>query len=318
MTDLGIAIVGRGVMGTAHAQALAALGRAEQIRYVVARTLGATLEAAPRATVVDDLEIVLSDPDVHVVSICTPSGSHRELAVRALAAGKHVLLEKPIALTLEDSRAICDAAERSGTIFMVAHVVRFFEGYRLLARDIAAGKIGAPLSAQAVRAGSRPEWSDWLRNYSQAGGILVDFGIHDIDQLNLLLGDPVEVTATGPVPFGPIETTIRYRSGAVGVVRSFADLPTDEPFHSSIEVRGTAGVARYDFAAGSAEALENAEAAEDPYARQWQYFLDCVAQGVAPEWCPPAAAVAALEVALAATKSLELGIPVRVKPAASV
>jgi len=305
---MGIAIVGRGVMGSAHAHALASLGRADQIRYVVARTPGGTIEAVPCATVVDDLEIVLADPDIEVVSICTPSGTHRELAVRALAAGKHVLLEKPIALTLEDSRAICDAAERSGTIFMVAHVVRFFEGYRLLERDVAAGKIGVALSARAVRSSSRPEWSDWLRNYSQAGGILVDFGIHDIDQLNLLLGEPVEVTATGPVPFGPIETTIRYRSGAVGTVRSFADLAVDEPFRSSIEVCGTGGVARYEFAA---------EAAEDPYARQWEYFLDCVSQDVSPELCPPSAAVAALEVALAATKSLELGVPVRVKPAAS-
>ncbi|QYH35078.1 Gfo/Idh/MocA family protein [Salinibacterium sp. M195] len=327
----GIAIIGRGAMGATHARALASLGRAEQIKYVVARTAGGVAEAAPGASVISDFEVVLNDPEVDVVSICTPTGTHRELAVQALRAGKNVLLEKPIALTMDDGRAICDEAQRSGKVFMVAQVVRFFDGYRQLADDVAAGKLGRLVSARATRLSSKPDWADWLRDFAEAGGMLVDFGIHDFDQMNLLLGDPVEVSATGPSltgarnATGPVETTITYRDGGIGQVLSYADLPSGAPFRSSVEVVGTGGFAQYEYAAESpvspavsryslsavARDSRVSLAAEDPYARQLEYFLDCVAREAEPSFCPTPSALVALEVALAATTSLELGAPVR-------
>ncbi|MGV8858226.1 Gfo/Idh/MocA family protein [Rhodoglobus sp.] len=322
----GIAIVGRGAMGSTHVRALASLGRAEQIKYVVARTTGGVAEAAPVASVISDFGAVLNDPEVDVVSICTPTGTHRELAVSALRAGKNVLLEKPIALTMDDARAIRDEAQRSGKVFMVAQVVRFFDGYRQLADDVAAGKIGRLVSARATRLSSKPDWADWLRDFAEAGGMLVDFGIHDFDQMNLLLGDPVEVSAIGEAVTGPVETTITYRDGGIGQVLSYADLPSGAPFRSSLEVVGTGGFAQYEYAAASVNSSAVSRyslsavaydsrvvlGADDPYARQLEYFLDCVAQGTEPGFCPTPSALTALEVALAATTSLELGAPVRV------
>lgn len=340
----GIAIVGRGAMGSTHARALASLGRAEQIKYVVTRTAGGVAEAAPAASVIDDFDVVLNDSEIDVVSICTPTGTHRDLAVRALRAGKNVVLEKPIALTMDDGRAIHEEAQRSGKVFMVAQVVRFFEGYRQLAGDVAAGKLGQPVSARATRLGSKPDWADWLRDYSEAGGMLVDFGIHDFDQMNLLLGDPIEVCAKGPAATGsrtgaaagrsatgPVETTITYREGAIGQVLSFADLPVGVPFRSSLDVVGTGGFAQYEYAAASSQSpavsryslsaqahhAQDFLGAEDPYARELEYFLDCVAQGAEPDFCSTPSAVLALEVALAATKSLHLGAPVAVGSVAS-
>ncbi|MGV8852580.1 MAG: Gfo/Idh/MocA family protein [Rhodoglobus sp.] len=327
----GIAIVGRGAMGSTHARALASLGRAEQIRYVVARSAGGEAEAAPAASVISDFEVVLNDPEIDVVSICTPTGTHRELAVSALRAGKNVLLEKPIALTMDDARAICGEAQRSGKVFMVAQVVRFFDGYRQLADDVAAGKLGRLVSARATRLSSKPDWADWLRDFAEAGGMLVDFGIHDFDQMNLLLGDPVEVSAIGAAVTGPVETTITYRDGGIGQVLSYADLPAGAPFRSSLEAVGTGGFAQYEYAAASpmspavsryslsalAQYSRVSLAAEDPYARQLQYFLDCVAREAEPGFCPMPSALVALDVALAATKSLELGLPVRLDSAAA-
>lgn len=335
----GIAIVGRGAMGSTHARALASLGRAEQIKYVVTRSLGGIAEAAPPASVINDFDVALNDPDIDVVSICTPTGTHRELAVRALRAGKNVLLEKPIALTMHDGRAIHEEALRSGKVFMVAQVVRFFDGYRQLRHDIAEGKLGTLVSARATRLSSTPDWAEWLRDYAEAGGMLVDFGIHDCDQMNLLLGEPIEVSATGTGPVGPVETTITYRDGGVGQVLSFADLRAGVPFRSSIEVVGTEGFAQYEYAAEAlktggdessrfsrvsryalAAAGHDTELhldAEEPYARQFEYFLDCVAEGIEPGLCPTSSALTALEVALAATKSLVLGVPVQLNAAPS-
>jgi len=326
----GIAIVGRGAMGSTHAHALASLGRAEQIKYVVARTAGGATDAAPAASVVSDFDVVLNDSTIDVVSICTPTGTHRELAVRALRAGKNVLLEKPIALTIEDGRAINDEALRSGKVFMVAQVVRFFEGYRKLANDVASRKLGRLVSARATRLSSKPDWADWLRDFREAGGMLVDFGIHDFDQLNLILGDPIEVSAVGSAVTGAVESTITYRDGGVGHVLSFADLPVGAPFRSSLEVVGVEGFAQYEYAAETLASRAVSRyslsvlgqdsqvflGAENPYARQLEYFLDCVAQGAEPGICPTPSALKALEVALAATTSLELGAPVQMESGA--
>jgi predicted dehydrogenase len=331
----GIAIIGRGMMGSRHADAVAALGRAAEIRYVVARTAGGHLEAAPSATVIDDFSVVLDDPDIDVVSICTPTGTHRELAVRALRAGKNVLLEKPIALTMRDGRAIYDEAIRSGMVFMVAHVVRFFEGYRLLHSDAAEGKLGQLVAARATRLGSKPDGAAWLQDFVEAGGMLVDFGIHDFDQMNSLLGQPLTVKATGSEVHGPVETTVTYEGGGVGQVLSFTDQKNGVPFRSSLEVVGTDGFAQYDYAAETPQqpgagpprlsrvsrySLSTADYdstvdldVDEPYARQLEYFLDCVERGAKPGRCPTPSALSALEVALAAQESLRSGSSIEVE-----
>ncbi|MGV8876898.1 MAG: Gfo/Idh/MocA family protein [Rhodoglobus sp.] len=330
----GVAIVGRGFMGKTHVSALATLGRAHDVRYIVARSGGEPVENAPAAKVVADFDIALNDPAVSVVSICTPTGTHRELAVRALRAGKNVLLEKPIALTLSDGLAIQHEAALAGTTFMVAQVVRFFDGYRQLRHDVAAGKVGRALSVRASRFGIKPDWADWLRDYAGAGGMLVDFGIHDFDQVNLFLGEPVHVSVAGSGTFGPLETTVTYRGGGIGQVLSYADTPEGLPFRSSLEILGTDGVARYDFAAETEKTNSTDSSVfdevsrytlaakehdttmyfdpHDPYARQFDYFFTCVETGAQPGLCTTPSAQRALEVALAAQQSCERQTPVSI------
>jgi predicted dehydrogenase len=243
---------------------------------------GGVAEAAPAASLIRDFNVVLNDPEIDVVSICTPTGTHRELAVRGLHAGKNVLVEKPIALTMDDAQVIHEEAPRSGRVFMVAQVVRFFAGYKRLRLDFNDGKRGSLLSARATRFSTTPDRADWLRDFAEAGGMLVDFGIHDCDQMNLFLGDPIEVSAIGAAATGPVETTITYRDGGIGQMLSYADLPSAAPFRSSLEVVGTAGFAQYEYAAESvnssavsrysisadAQSSQVVLGAEDPYARQ--------------------------------------------------
>lgn len=319
-----IAIIGAGYMGRTHAAAWAALGLGENIRYVCSRQAGEGVAGAPNARAVTDLAAVLADPDVDIVSVCTPTATHRDIAVRALNAGKHVLLEKPIALTIADALAISAAAASSNGTFMVAHVVRFFEGYRRARDDVESGRIGTVLAARARRLITKPD-SAWWYDEATSGGVVVDVGIHDFDQMNLFLGPPVAVTSTANDPLGPIETTIDYRSGAIGQVLTFAGVPAGAPFTTSLNLVGTDGFLDVEFSAGAPTAagspsgvntyrLATGSGAEtttlaplDPYLRQAAYFLECVRTGTDPESSPTASAVRALEVALAARQSLVTG-----------
>lgn len=319
-----IAIVGAGYMGRTHAAAWTALGLGDGIRYVCSRRAGGNLAEAPAARVVTDLGAVLADPEVDVVSVCTPTTTHRDIAVRALNAGKHVLLEKPIALAIADALAISAAASSSDRTFMVAHVVRFFEGYRRAREDVDAGRIGSVVSGRARRLITRPE-SAWWYDEAESGGVVVDVGIHDFDQMNLFLGTPVTVASTATDPLGPIETTIEYRSGAIGQVLTFAGVPAGAPFTTSLNLVGTLGLLDYEFSADAPTAsgrtsgvnayrLATADGTEsttlsslDHYERQIEYFLECVRNATDPGFSPTASAVRALEVALAARQSLLTG-----------
>ncbi|MEO7122431.1 MAG: Gfo/Idh/MocA family oxidoreductase [Lacisediminihabitans sp.] len=324
----GIAIVGQGGMARAHAKAWNEIGLGDSIRYICAPGTSVPFDNAPAARFVTDLDAVLADTDIDIVSLCTPTPTHAELTLRCLAAGKNVLLEKPIALTLEDARAIADAAAQSAGILMVAHVVRFFEGYRVIRRQFDSGALGAPLAVRAERLSELPGPSPWWHDESKSGGVVVDFAIHDFDQLNLILGTPLTASAHRTGPSGPIEVEVTYADGGVGRVLSFMGMPKDFPFTSSIEVLGSRGLAEHRFtgaptgvvAAGNDSFLSITDAAEhrrvdtaNPYARQAQYFLDCVRDGVDPAFCPVDAAILALAVALAARESLASCVPVAVR-----
>ncbi len=303
-----VAIVGAGRMAAAHAVAWAALG--VPVRWVVSPRRRPALEAAPHAGWARDLAEALADASVTIVSVCTPTATHADLAVEALAAARHVLLEKPVALTLADALRVEAAAGTAPGVLMVAHVVRFFPGYASLARQVAHGAVGTPRVVRASRISSAPEGVDWLADEEQSGGLLVDFGIHDIDQACSYLGEPLAVTSlrataegAGDVRVstgafrGAVTTTIEYRDGGLAQLLSVSDLPAGRPFQSTLEVVGDTGVAQTD---GSVPG-------PDPFVEQARYFLECIGAGAGPSRSPVASAVTALRVALAARESLETG-----------
>ena len=324
-----IAIVGQGYMARTHAAAWAELGRQDDIAYVCTPRPRPPLQGAPRAEFVTKLDDALSDPELEIVSVCSPTATHRELTERALAAGMHVLLEKPIALSEEDARAIEDAGSRADGILMVAHVLRFFAGYRELRRDFESGGLGEVVSVRARRLASAAEFSPWLDDENQSGGILIDVCIHDFDFLNFLMGEPIAVTTTRPVPKGPAEVTIEYRGGGIGQVLSTYGLPASVPFTASIEAMGTRGMAEAQFSASAPTgggdagedslhrndyrvAMESGSRSEQftddrPYTEQARHFLECLQQSTPSALVPTSAAVEALVVGRAARRSLAEG-----------
>jgi predicted dehydrogenase len=273
-----------------------------------------------------ELGEVLADPQVEVISVCTPTPTHTAIAIESLRAGKNVLLEKPIALTISDALAIREVAHESGKLLMVAEVVRFFDAYKAIREQVDSGVIGLVRAVRASRLSSDPGPSSWWDDESQSGGIFVDFSIHDLDQLNLFLGTPHTVTTSRPLPDGPAEVAVRYEDGGLGQTLAFMGLAAGTPFTSDLTVLGNDGFASHRFVGSleTAAATEDFElvtpsgrairtlSASDPYRTQAEYFLYCLSRGVEPTFCPTDAAIAALAVSIAARQSLERGRPVSV------
>jgi predicted dehydrogenase len=283
-------------MGRAHAAAWAT--NDVPVLYAVSPRRRPDLPEAPDARWATRLEEALDDPAVTIVSVCTPTPSHADLAIQALEAGRHVLLEKPIALTVEDAERVEAAAGRARGTLMVAHVVRFFPGYAALAERVAAGAVGRPRVVRALRISAAPVGYDWLEDESRSGGMLVDFAIHDVDQASAYLGRAVAVTSipSAGAGFGvPVATTIEYEGGGVAQVLSVSDLPEGQPFRTTFEVVGDTGVDVAEQEAG------------DAFAAQARYFLDCVTAGAPTTRAPVSSAVEALRVALAARESARTG-----------
>jgi predicted dehydrogenase len=324
-----IAILGAGFMGSAHAANYAALG--ERVR--VATVCGRSPDRAARvaeivgATTETDLEAVLADPEIGAVDICLPTPIHREAAERAFAAGKHVFLEKPLALTVEDAEAIVSAAERSGRLLMVGLVLRFWPEYVELGRLLRSGELGRPKAVFTQRLSPPADWADWLRDRAQSGGTPVDLMIHDFDQLNELLGTPRSVYASEPAP-GHVHAAVEYDDGS-GLSEGSMAMPRSYPFTSDIRVLAERGVAEYAFSAAPVEGEGNIGASSsarglrvypadgeprvvdvrsaDPWGPEIEYFVSCLETGRHPEQGTGAQALLALKVSLAAHRSLTSG-----------
>jgi predicted dehydrogenase len=314
-------------MGSAHAANYASLGKRVRVKTVCGRSpeRAARVAEVVGAVPETDLDAVLGDGKIDAVDICVPTPSHRDVAERAFAAGKHVFLEKPLALTVEDAEAIVAAAERSGKIFMVGLVLRFWPEYVELERLVERGGIGRPRAVFAQRLSPPADWADWLRDREQSGGTPVDLMIHDFDQMNALLGTPRSVYASEPEP-GHVHAVVEYDEGS-GIAEGSMKMPRSYPFSSNIRVLGEQGVAEYAFSAAPVEGegnigastsarglrvypaggemrLEGVESA-DPWGPEIEYFVACLEQSRRPEQGTGEQAREALAVSLAADRSLD-------------
>lgn len=141
---------------------------------------------------------MLADSEIDVIDICTPTHTHRELAIAALQAGKHVLCEKPMARTSEDARAMADVARASGKILMPAMCLRFWPEWAWLKEAVASGRYGRVLSAKFTRIAEPPAWGQsFFFDGAKSGGALLDLHIHDTDFVRYVFGQPAKVESCG-------------------------------------------------------------------------------------------------------------------------
>ena len=322
-----IGILGSGFMGSTHARAYAKIpgvtvAAVSSLHLDKAEKLAA--EVGARATV-DDRSII-EDPLIDAISNTLPTHLHPETTIAALSAGKHVLLEKPFALTAADCDGMIAAAEARQRILMVAHVLRFWDGYVSLIDFVRSGRLGTPISAMATRLSQMPAWADWFLDPKQSGGAVLDLCVHDFDVLNWTLGPPKSVYARGrefrPGLWNDIHASIDY-GGANGLVEGSEFMPPGYPFTCGLKVLCEGGVAEFLFRAGGVSVemgggstLTVHEAgkaypldmkAGDGYENQASYFVDCVRDNRFPERGTPEQARLAVRTADAARQSLETG-----------
>jgi predicted dehydrogenase len=145
------------------------------------------------------LDDLLADPDVDLVDICNPTDLHPETAIKALKAGKNVLVEKAIALTARDADAMVEAAARAGKLLMVAHVLPFVPEFAFAAEAIRSGRFGRLRGGHFKRIIARPDWSAEIGDASKTGGPGIDLHIHDTHFIGLVCGVPPAVFSTGLV-----------------------------------------------------------------------------------------------------------------------
>src|SRR5215211_2098933 len=326
-----IAVLGAGFMGSTHAKAYAAMPEVEVTAiFAPSADRGEPLAREIGSRWTDDLQAVLADPGIEAVDICLPTPQHREVAEAALAAGKHVQLEKPIALSLEDAQALVRANETTDRVFMIAHVLRFWPEYVEIARRVGTGELGRPRSGFASRRQPFPAWSALFSRSDLTGGAVIDMMIHDYDALNWIFGAPQAVTARGILNprsggFDQVQVLVDYSGGASALVDGGMMMPESYPFSSRLEVLCEEGAMEYAFRAGGrsvemgggvneltlyqneGDSLLLSPAQVDPYAAECAYFVDVIRRGNTADRATPADALQALAVALAARESLQRG-----------
>ena len=228
------AIVGAGVIGTQHGLVLSQLAdRAELVAVVdLQRDRAEKLAAERGGQVFTSLTDALAGEDVDVVAVCTPTGAHGEVAVEALEAGKHVIIEKPAEVTLDKTDRIIEAQRRAGTLVTVISQHRFDPSTEIVVAAIQAGELGRLTSGIASidwwRGQSYYDSGEWRGTWDlDGGGALMNQGVHTVDLLLATMGRPVEVFAyTGTLAHERIETedvavgVVRFENGALGLLHA--------------------------------------------------------------------------------------------------
>lgn len=263
---------------------------------------------------------VIADPDVDAVLIALPTPLHAPIAIAALAAGKHVYTEKPMAGRPAECNAMIAAAERSGRTLMVAQCIRFWPQYELIQRYAAEGRLGAVRFAVLRRLGSPPAYSanNWLLDERQSGGAILDLHVHDVDFAQHLLGMPDTVYAQGLAGtaggINHIVATYGYADGRYAVLEGGWAFAAPRPFEMSITVHGERGTLEWNSRGGN-DVLHydggqqpHAIACEgDAYRRELDYFIECVQAGRPVERCTPTSTRNSISLAWLERRSVELG-----------
>jgi len=144
-----------------------------------------------------EFEQMLADPNIDLIDICLPPDLHCEATLKALAAGKHVFVEKPMALTADECQRMVAAAGKAGKQVLVGHVLPFFAEYVYAREAIASGKYGRLIGGSFKRIISDPLWLKDFYDPRKVGGPLVDLHVHDAHFIRMLFGQPTSVFSQG-------------------------------------------------------------------------------------------------------------------------
>jgi predicted dehydrogenase len=312
-SPLGFGIIGAGMISGFHDQAISALTGARLVGVASRSAKGQELANKHGVFATTDTAALLARPDLHVVCITTPSGAHLEPALAAIAAGKHVVIEKPLEITPARADQILTAAARAGVHVVPIFQGRFGDGARTVKAALDAGRLG-----RLVLASAYVKWQRAAQYYTgyrgslvlDGGGAVINQAIHGLDLLQWFAGLPAEVFAwktrrvhTGIEAEDTATAALKFPGGALGAFE--ATTAAWPGWSRRIELCGETGsicleddrLTRWEFRearpedaailAGAGNSLGSG--ASDPKAinteghrRQLQDLVDALAAGRAP------------------------------------
>ena len=326
---LKIGIVGSGFMGSTHAAAWAKLPvdlvgicSADEQRV---KNLAGQYGANPFTS----LEALLEAVDV--VDICTPTHLHHEMVLKAAAAGKHIVCEKPLARTSAQAREMIQVCQQANVHLLVAHVLRFSPEYVQAKAVVERGDIGNVAVQRFTRCSALPNWAtdNWLMQMEKSGGMLLDLMIHDFDYARWVAGDVESVFAKSLRGQHPEATEdyalvmLKHTNGAISNVEGgWAYAPG--MFRTAFEIAGDAGLIEHPAdsstpigiymkqTATKADALvPSSPLAEDPYFTQIKHFYEVMTSGIESR-VTAEDGLAAVQIGLAAIESVRSGRQVQI------
>ncbi len=303
MDRIGIGVIAAGQMGQRHANVYRQLPEVELRAVADLNESAAHAAAGPaNAAVFTDWRQLLERDDVHAVSICLPDWDHRDAVIAAAAAGKHILLEKPLAIDVGDADDMVATVERAGTTLLVGHTLHFDPRYAMPLEDYRRGAIGDVIHVYARR--NNP--IDSAEKFEGNTTVLQFLGIHDIEYVLSMVDEPVvrvtaeshQVLATDLGIDDAVFTLVKFASGAVASFEHAWTLPaqTYRALDARLDAVGTQGMIRIDCAPATSMTIgkEQVETHDTWYGptlgedyvgaifHEVKHFVDCLRTGREP------------------------------------
>jgi len=342
MKKFNVGIVGYGWAATAHLPAINAGALGQVTRICSSRSLDARELSAQHGCALQtctDFNTMLADPAIHVVSICSYHRQHKEQAIAAARAGKHLIVEKPLALSLADVREIEQAVRAAGVRFCICFEMRFSAQFRTIKSLLDAGSLGRLHYGEIDYYHGIGPWYreyEWCTTMAGCGSSLLAAGCHAMDALLLCLGDDVEevfcygaksVHPTYAAYEYPTTTTtlLKFKDGTVGKCASVIDCWQPYYFHTHLvgsegslldnrlHSNPLHGEDRHQWKELPFKPVDSGDVSDHPYQTQFDAFFTALAQGQDMPLTGLKEAVRTHEIIFAADLSQQRGRPVQLE-----
>jgi predicted dehydrogenase len=326
---LKIAVIGTGKMGQLHITSLQKLSKVELVG-IVGRNEEQNQKLAEKYQVnaYTSLEELINEQSVDIIDICLPTYLHSKYIKLAASKGKHIICEKPLALSVEQCKSIIEECNKNNVQLFVGQTLRFSPEYVSAREQVLNGVIGNPGVVQLSRKVPYPQGKElWYQDEEKSGGIVLDLGIHDIDWLIWTFGDVERVMARKITKSNSKGTlldvcfiTLKMRSGTIAHIHLSWASPS---FECSFELTGDNGMLAFnstDTSPISLSLFENEEKTDDvvlpkhilietPLELQFNHFIECIRNTSQPI-VTPQEALLAVEIVEAIRKSLAENSPI--------
>ncbi len=319
-----VGIIGAGTMGNAHAKGWQQSGA--ELIGVSAKNQASAKQLAQTYQIkaFDDYQELLDSVDI--IDICVPTDLHKAMVLEAARAKKHVVCEKPIALSLEDAQEMIDACDKAGVRLFIAMVVRFFPQYRAAKTALDAGQLGDLGVIRLKRISHQPIGDEaWFTTEERSGGMIVDLMLHDLDYARWLAGKVKRVYAKSvrgkkaDAPGDYALISLGFENGAMALIEGGWAYPPGL-FRTGIDIAGSAGLIEWH--SDDSQTIKPflkpkdpgkvarvgipSSGTEDPYVTEIKHAYDAIKNNK-PFLVTAEDGLEALRLALAAKESLKTG-----------